>query len=104
MEHVDYGSHRMKYPSVKHNFNENFEASNRTTGILEKRMGNLYNNLLGGKQAARLDDIVSLLYENVHGMQKMFTDTVTSALIEKDKTKRVIQEEWSKKGRSHLKV
>ena len=27
----------------------------------------------------------------------MFTDTVTSALIEKDKTKRVIQEEWSKK-------
>ena len=67
-------------------------------------MGNLYNNLLGGKQAARLDDIVSLLYENVHGMQKMFTDTVTSALIEKDKTKRVIQEEWSKKGRSHLKV
>ena len=34
----------------------------------------------------------------VHGMQKMFTDTVTSALIKKDKTKRVIQEEWSKKG------
>ena len=33
----------------------------------------------------------------VHGMQKMFTDTVTSALIEKDKTKWVIQEEWSKK-------
>ena len=32
-----------------------------------------------------------------HGMQRMFTDTVTSALIEKDKTKRVIQEEWSKK-------
>ena len=30
-------------------------------------------------------------------MQKMFTDTVTSALIEKDKTKWVIQEEWSKK-------
>ena len=27
----------------------------------------------------------------------MFTDTVTSALIEKDKTKRVIQEEWSKR-------
>ena len=33
----------------------------------------------------------------MHGMQKIFTDTVTSALIEKDKTKRVIQEEWSKK-------
>ena len=95
--YVDYGSHRIKYPSVKNGFNENFEASNGTTGISEISMGNLYNNLLCRKQAARLDDIVSLLYENVHGMQKMFTDTVTSALIEKDKTKRVIQEEWSKK-------
>ena len=95
--YVDYASHRIKYPSVKNGFNENFEASNGTTGISEISMGDLYNNLLGRKQAARLDDIVSLLYENVHGMQKMFTDTVTSALIEKDKTKWVIQEEWSKK-------
>ena len=30
-------------------------------------------------------------------MQKMFTDTVKSPLLEKDKTKLVIQEEWSKK-------
>ena len=56
-----------------------------------------YNNLLVGKQAARLNDIVSRLYENVHEMQKMFTDTVTSADTEKDKTKRVIHEEWNEK-------
>ena len=31
-------------------------------------------------------------------MQKMFTDTVTLALIEEDKTKQIIQQEWSKKG------
>ena len=31
--YVDYGSHRIKYPSVKHGFNENFEASNCTTEI-----------------------------------------------------------------------
>ena len=66
--YVDYGSHRIKYPSVKYGFNDNFEASNRTTGISAKRMGNLYNSLLGGKRATRLDDIVLQLYENVHGM------------------------------------
>lgn len=30
-------------------------------------------------------------------MQKMFTDTVTSADTEKDKTKPVIHEEWNEK-------
>ena len=30
-------------------------------------------------------------------MQKMFTDTVTSANTEKDKTRRVIHEEWNEK-------
>ena len=30
-------------------------------------------------------------------MQKMFTDTVTSADTEKDKTKRVIHEEWNER-------
>lgn len=30
-------------------------------------------------------------------MQKMFTDTVTSANTEKDKAKRVIHEEWNEK-------
>ena len=49
--YVDYGSHRIKYPSVKHGFNENFEASSRTTGISEKRMRNIYitTYLVGSK-------------------------------------------------------
>ena len=64
--YVNYGSHRIKYPSVKRGFNENFEASNLTTEILEKKMGSLYNNLLGGKQAARLDDICAWNAENVY--------------------------------------
>ena len=50
--------------------------SNRTTGISEKRINDLYNNTLGGKQAARLDDLVNILHENVNGMQRMFTATI----------------------------
>ena len=66
------------YPQnlIKHTFNENFVTSNRTADISEKRMGDLYNSLLGGKQAVRLDDIVALLHENILGMQKMFSDSV----------------------------
>ena len=60
---------------IKHTFNENFVTSNRTADISEKRMGDLYNSLLGGKQAVRLDDIVALLHENILGMQKMFSDS-----------------------------
>ena len=64
--YVSYGSDRIKYPNVKHGFNENFEGSNRTTEISGKKMGSLYNNLLGGKQAARLDDICAWNAENVY--------------------------------------
>ena len=64
----------------------------------KKEWGIYIQQLAWWEEAARLDDIVSLLYENMHGMQKMFTDTVTLALIEEDKTKQIIQQEWSKKG------
>ena len=66
------------YPQnlIKHTFNENFVTSNRTADISEKRMGDLYNSLIGSKQAVRLDDIVALLHENILGMQKMFSDSV----------------------------
>ena len=60
-------------------------------------MGDLYNSLLGGKQATRLDDIVALLHENILGMQKMFSDSVTTKIIKSDKTTNVLHEQWDKK-------
>ena len=61
-------------------------------------MGDLYNSLLGGKQAARLDDFVSLLYDNVLGMQRMFTDSITSLSVDSVPTKKakVVTESWNK--------
>ena len=46
----------------------------------------------GGKQAARLDDIVALLHENVLGMQKMFSNSITRNVIKTDKTTKVLHE------------
>ena len=46
----------------------------------------------GGKQAARLDDIVALLHENVLGMQKMFSNSITTNVIKTDKTTKVLHE------------
>ena len=60
-------------------------------------MGDLYNSLLGGKHAARLDNIVVLLHEITLGMQKMFFDWVTTKIIKTDKTTKVLHEQWDKK-------
>ena len=60
-------------------------------------MGDLYNSLLGGKQAARLDNIVVLLHEIILGMQKMFFDSITTKIIKTDKTTNVLHEQWDKK-------
>ena len=96
-DYENYAQNLIKHPRINHTFNENFVTSNRTTGISEKRMGDLYNSLLGGKQAARLDDIVALLHENILGMQKMFSDSVTTKIIKSDKTTNVLHEQWDKK-------
>ena len=93
----NYAQHVIKNPRINHTFNENFAASNRTTGISEKIMGDLYNSLLGCNQAARLDDIVALLDENILGMQKMFSDSITTKIIKTDKTTNVLHEQWDKK-------
>ena len=53
-------------------------------------MGDLYNNLLGGKQAARLDNIVALLHEIIMGMQKFFFNSITRKIIKTDKTTNVL--------------
>ena len=37
--------------------------------------------VLGGKQAARLNDIMDVLYDNILGVQRMFTDNVTQKLL-----------------------
>ena len=60
-------------------------------------MGDLYNSLLGCNQAARLDDIVALLDENILGMQKIFSDSITTKIIKTDKTTHVLHEQWDKK-------
>ena len=60
-------------------------------------MGDLYNSLLGGKQAARLDNIVVSLHEIILGMQKMFFDSITTKIIETDKTTNMFHELWDKK-------
>ena len=96
-DYENYAQNLIKHPRINQTFNENFVASDRTTGISEKRMGDLYNSLLGGKQAARLDDIVTLLHENILGMQKMFSDSVTTKIIKSDKTTNVLHEHWDKK-------
>ena len=102
--YAEYVKHLKKNPRITHTFNENFKSSNRTTGISEKRMSDLYNSLLGGKQAARLDDIVDLLYENIQGMQRMFTDSITAKLVSTDKTTKVVQENWNKKRGKRFKA
>ena len=96
-DYENYAQNLIKHPRINHTFNENFVTSNRITGISEKRMVDLYNSLLGGKQAARLDDIVALLHENILGMQKMFSDSVTTKIIKSDKTTNVLHEQWDKK-------
>ena len=60
-------------------------------------MENLYNSLLGGNQAARLDNIVVSLHEIILRMQKIFFDSVTTKIIKTDKTTNVLHEQWDKK-------
>ena len=55
-------------------------------------MGDLYNSLLGGKQAARLDDVVTLVHGNILGIQKNFCDSITK-IIKLDKTTNVLHEQ-----------
>ena len=56
-------------------------------------MGDLYNSYLGGKQAARLNNIVVLLHEIILGMQKVFFDSITTKIIKTDKTTNVLHEQ-----------
>ena len=72
-DYENYAQHLIKSPRINHTFNENFVASTRTTIILEKKMRDLYNSYLGGKQAARLDNIVVLLHETILRIQKCFS-------------------------------
>ena len=59
-------------------------------------MGDLYNSLLGGKQAAKLDDVVTLLHGNILEIQKMFCDSITK-IIKLYKTTNVLHEQWVKR-------
>ena len=60
-------------------------------------MGDLYNSPLGGKQAARLDNIVVLLLEIILGMSKIFANSITTKIIKTDQTTNVLHEQWDKK-------
>ena len=102
--YMSYKSQQLKHPRTQHTFDDSFTGSNRTTGISEKRMGDLYNSLLGGKQAARLDDLVIMLHENVLGMQRIFADSVTSRMRPTSKAK-VLRESWDKRrGKAKAKL
>ena len=67
-------------------------------------MGDLYNSLLGGKQPARLDNIVVFLHGNILGMQKMFFNSITTKIIKTDKTTNVLHEQWDKKRGKTCKI
>ena len=60
-------------------------------------MRDIYSSLLGGKQAARLNDLVALLHENMLVIQKMFSDSAATKIIKTDKTTNVLHEQWGKK-------
>ena len=88
-----YKQNLVKNPRVEHDISETFLHSNRTTGVSEKRMGTLYNTMLGGKKVCRLDDFVRLLKNCQDGLQRMFTDS----LLSPNATSRVVKENWDKK-------
>ena len=46
-DYEHYALHLIKNPKINYTFNVNFAASTRSTDILEKRMGDLYNSLIG---------------------------------------------------------
>lgn len=102
--YAEYTKHLKKNPNITHTWNVNFKSSNGTTGISEKGMSDLYKSLLGGKQAARLDDLLDLLHEKIQGVQIMFTDSITAKLTSTDKTAKVVQENWNKKRDKRFKA
>ena len=55
-------------------------------------MSDLYNSLL------------DLLYKSIHGMQRIFTDSITAKLVSTDKTTKAVQENWNKKRGKRFKA
>lgn len=90
--YTEYTKHLKKNPRIACTFNENFKSLKRTTGISEKWMSDLYNSLL------------DLLYKSIHGMQRIFTDSITAKLVSTDKTTKAVQENWNKKWGKRFKA
>ena len=74
---------------------ENLFLIERSNGVMEKKVSVLYNNQLERKKSYRLDDFVSLLFDDLLGLNRMLEDSILSRTSKSACNKKVIKEEWN---------
>ena len=74
---------------------ENLFLIERSNGVMEKKVSVLYNNQLERKKSCRLDDFVSLLFDDLLGLNRMLEDSILSRTSKSACNKKVIKEEWN---------
>ena len=74
---------------------ENLFLIERSNGVMEKKVSVLYNNQLERKKSYRLDDFVSLLFDDLLGLNRMLEDSILSRTSKSACNKKVIKEKWN---------
>ena len=74
---------------------ENLFLIERSNGVMEKKVSVLYNNQLERKKSYRLDNFVSLLFDDLLGLNRMLEDSILSRTSKSACNKKVIKEEWN---------
>ena len=92
----DYKEFQLRNPKYNYNAASTMKPIDRTTGVSEKRMSVLYHSQLENKKSCRLDDFVNLLYEDLQGMNRVFSDAVLAKNAARKRNKEVITEKWEK--------